>query len=148
MDGPGRRPAEKGIIDRLGDLIHKDLGGIFDYGMERTGDGHPCPWFKVKEGTKEAYRGSLGITVVFTDQAGMGTEEILRMYNSKSMIEEDFRWMEDRDVIPLWPFFVRKDLTVRAHRFLVLLGLMLYRRVQHDMRKDSMYLSTLVIFLD
>jgi transposase len=146
--GPGRRPTEKGIIDRLGDLVHKDLRGIFDYGIVRTGDGHPCPRFGFKEGAEEAYRRSLGMTVMFTDRAGMATEEILRTYNSKSMIEEDFKWMEDKVVIPLWPFYVRKDLTVRAHVFLVLLGLMLYRLVQHDLGKDSMYLSMLVACLD
>jgi hypothetical protein len=86
--------------------------------------------------------------VIFTDRAGMATEEILRTYNSKSMIEEDFKWMEDKVVIPLWPFYVRKDLTVRAHVSLVLLGLMLYRLVQHDLGKYSMYLSTPVTYLD
>ena len=47
------------------------------------------------------------------------------------MIEEDFKWMEDKFIIQLWPFFVRKDLSVRAHVFLVLLGLMLYHLVQN-----------------
>ena len=146
--GRGRKPGEKGIIDSLGDLVHKNLRGIFDYGIERTEEGGPCPWIKVKEKAEEAYRRSLGMNVVFTDKVDLSTEEILRTYNSKSMIEEDFRWMEDKVVIPLWPFFVRKDLAVRAHVFLVLLGLMLYRLVQHDLGRHSMYLSTLVTYLD
>lgn len=94
-----------------------------------------------------AYHRSLGITIGLTDRAGMDIEDV-RTDNSKSMIEEDFKWMEDKVVIPLWSFYVRKDLTVRAHVFLVLLGLMLYRLVQRDLGKDSMYLSTLVTYLD
>jgi transposase len=64
------------------------------------------------------------------------------------MIEEDFKWMEDKVIIPLWPFFVRKDLSVRAHVFLVVLGLMMYRLVQHDLGRHSMYLPTLAKVLD
>jgi transposase len=146
--GRGRKPGEKGIINRLGDLVHKNLRGIFDYGIERTEDGRPCPWIKVREEAEEAYRRSLGMNVVFTDRAGLSTEEILRTYNSRNMIEEDFKWMEDKVIIPLWPFFVRKDLSVRAHVFLVVLGLMMYRLVQHDLGRHSMYLPTLVSYLD
>ena len=78
----------------------------------------------------------------------MSTEDIVRTYNSREMIEEDFKWMEDKVLIPIWPFFVRKDLSVRAHVFLVVLGLMLYRLVQRDLGKDSMYLPTLASYLD
>ena len=42
----------------------------------------------------------------------------------------------------------RKDLSVRTHVFLVLLGLMLYRLVQHDLGRHSMYLPTLASYLD
>ena len=146
--GRGRRPSEKGIINSLGDLVHKNLRGVFDYGIERTEEGRPCPWIEVKEEAEEVYRRSLGLNVVFTDKADLSTEEILRTYNSKSMIEEDFKWMEDKVIIPLWPFYVRKDLSVRAHVFLVLLGLMLYRLVQHDLGRHSMYLPTLATYLD
>jgi transposase len=147
-EGPGRRPSEKGIINKLGDLVHKDLRGVFDYGIKWTEEGRPYPWLEVVDKAEEAYRRSLGMTVVFTDLEGRSAEEILRTYNSRALIEEDFKWMEDKVVIPLWPFYVRKDLTVRAHVFLVLLGLMLYRLVQRDLGKDSMYLSTLVSYLD
>jgi len=78
----------------------------------------------------------------------MSTEDIVRLYDSKEMIEEEIKWMEDKVLIPIWPFFVRKDLSVRAHVFLVVLGLMLYRLVQRDLGKDSMYLSTLNPYLD
>jgi transposase len=88
------------------------------------------------------------MNVVVTDKADLSTEEILRTYNSKNMIEEDFKWMEDKVLIPLWPFYVRKDLSVRAHVFLVVLGLMLYRLVQHDLGRHSMYLPTLASYLD
>ena len=146
--GPGRKPGEKGIINGLGDLVHKNLRGVFDYGIERTEEGRPCPWLKVKVEAEKAYRRSLGMNVVFTDKADLSTEEILRTYNSKNMIEEDFKWMEDKVIIPLWPFYVRKDLSVRAHVFLVVLGLMLYRLVQHDLGRHSMYLQTLASYLD
>ena len=146
--GRGRKPGEKGIINGLGDLVHKNLRGLFDYGIERTEAGRPCPWIEVKEEAEEAYRRSLGLNVVFTDKADLSTEELLRTYNSKNMIEEDFKWMEDKVIIPLWPFYVRKDLSVRAHVFLVLLGLMLYRLVQHDLGRHSMYLPTLASYLD
>lgn len=146
--GRGRKPSEKGIINRLGDLVPRDLRGVLDYGIEQTGEGRPCPWLRVKDNEEKAYRRSLGLTVVFTDHAELSTEEILRAYNSKYLVEEDFKWMEDRVIIPVWPFFVRRDRAIRAHVFLVVLGLMLYRLVQHDLGRDSMYLPTLAKALD
>jgi transposase len=146
--GRGRKPSEKGIINRLGDLVPRDLRGVFDYGIETTEEGRPCPWLKVKDDEEKAYRRSLGLTAVFTDHAALSTEEILRAYNSKYLIEEDFKWMEDKVIIPVWPFFVRRDRAIRAHVFLVVLGLMLYRLVQHDLGGDSMYLPTLAKALD
>ena len=85
------RLRRRGIINSLGDLVHKNLRGVFVFGFERTEEGRPCPWIEVQEEPENAPRMSLGLNVVFTDRSGLSTEEILRIFNSKNMIEEDFK---------------------------------------------------------
>lgn len=96
---------------------------------------------------KKQYRRSFGKTADITYHTGMSTEDIVRTYNAREMSEEDFKWMEDNILIPIWPFFVRKNLSVRTHVFLVVLGLILYCLVQRDLGKDSMYLPTFAFYL-
>jgi transposase len=65
---------------------------------------------------------------IFTDNAKWTTEGIVRTYNSKSEIEDDFKWLHGKVLIPLQPFFwVWKDISLRAQVFLCVIGLLLYR---------------------
>jgi len=68
----------------------------------------------------------MGKTVVFTDKETLTTKEIVEMYDSRNMIEEDIKWLKDKLLIPIKPVFVRKDVKIRAHVFLCVMGLLLY----------------------
>jgi len=146
--GKGRKPSEKGIINRIADLIHKDLRGLFDYGIEIAHNGRPCPWLEVNDAFEQRYIQSFGKTAVFSDKKGISTEDILKAYNSKYMVEEDFKWLNDKIVMPLWPFHVRTDLSVRAHVFICVLGLMMYRLISWEIDQTQMSLPKLVETLD
>jgi len=146
--GKGRKPSEKGIMNRLADLIPKPLRGVFDYGLEFLADGHPCPWLEIKSDAEEKLLSSFGKTAVFTDDHSLPTETILRAYNSKWMIEDDFKWFNDKVVMPLWPFYVRKDLSLRGHIFLCVLGLMLYRYLLWELSDCDYSIQSLVETLD
>jgi len=125
--GRGRKLTLKGAMNQLVDSIPKQYRGAFDYGVTKTPDGvlniH-CDM--IPSADKELHH-SFGKVVVFTDNKEWPTTQIAQTYNSKSSIEDDFKWLNDKVLIPLKPFFVRKDIPIRAHIFLCVIGLLLYR---------------------
>ena len=68
----------------------------------------------------------MGKTVVFTDMENLATKEIVDMYDSRNMIEEDIKWLKDKLLMPVKPVYVRKDVKIRAHVFLCVMGLLLH----------------------
>jgi transposase len=104
--GKGRKPSEKGIINKIADLVGKELRGLFDYGIVTADNGRPCPWFEVDEKFEKKRILSFGKTAVFTDMKELSTKDILLAYNSKYMVEEDFKWFNDKTIIPFWPLNV------------------------------------------
>lgn len=58
-----------------------------------------------------------------------------RTYDKRWKVEEDFRWVKGEEMMPFSPLFVRKDDIIRAHTFLVVLGLMLWRLAFRKIRQ-------------
>ena len=66
-----------------------------------------------------------------TDKENLATKEIVDMYDSRNMIEEDIKWLKDRLLIPVKPVYVRKDVKIRAHVFLCVMELLLHNYLLH-----------------
>ena len=75
-----------------------------------------------------------GKRVFFTD-LDLDAEAMARTYDERWKIEEDFRWVKGEEMMPFSPLFVRKDESIRAHAFLVVLGLMLWRLAFRKLRQ-------------
>jgi len=50
----------------------------------------------------------MGKTVAFTDKEEFTTKEIVEMYDSRNMIEDDMKWLKDKLLIPIKPVYARK----------------------------------------
>jgi transposase len=124
--GRGRKMTAKGAINTLANLIPKQLRGIFRYRVIEI-EGRIEIECRVDPKAEKELCQSFGKIVIFTDLHQVGDEQLVRSYNSKSMIENDFKWLKDKTIMPLMPFWVRLDLSVRAHVFICVLGLLLYR---------------------
>ena len=59
------------------------------------------------------------------------TKEIVDMYDSRNMIEEDIKWLKDKLLMPVKPVYVRKDVKIRSHVFLCVMGLLLHNYLLH-----------------
>jgi transposase len=68
-----------------------------------------------------------GKNVLFTDLGSWKTEDIAKTYNSKSIVEDDFKVLKNRLLIPMKPFFHRYDSHLRVHIFICILSMVLYR---------------------
>jgi len=146
--GKGRKLTMKGATNRLVDMIPRPLRGVFDYSVSKGENGLldiKCDIITGAE--KDLYR-SFGKNAIFTDNKKWTSEEIVRAYNSKSEIEDDFKWLHDKVLIPLQPFWVWKDVSLRAHVFLCVMGLLLYRYLLVELSYEKLSLPRLAVMLD
>ena len=124
-EGRGRKMTAKGLINRVVDAIPKQYRGLFNYNVIEK-EGELQLDFSLNESRERECLSGMGKTVVFTAKESLSTKEITDMYDSRNMIEEDIKWLKDKLLMPLKPVYVRKDVKIRAHVFLCVIGLLLY----------------------
>ena len=128
--GKGRKTTAKGLMNRVVDIVPKQYRGLFDYNVIET-EGELQLNFSLNDTREEEFLLGMGKTVVFTDKEDLTTKEIVEMYDSRNMIEEDIKWLKDKLLIPIKPVYVRKDVKIRAHVFLCVMGLLLHNYLLH-----------------
>ena len=145
--GRGRKITAKGLTNRIVDSIQKQYRGLFDYcAIEK--DGKLDLKFELLEDEEKIYRSSMGKTVIFTDEKTTPTKEIVEIYSSRNKIEEDYKWLKNKLLIPLKPMYVRKDNKIRAHVFLCVMGLLLYNYLLLKINKSDLSVPYLSEILD
>ena len=117
-------------MNRVVDIVSKQYRGLFDYNVIETEGGLQLN-FSLNETREEEFLLGMGKTVVFTDKENLATKEIVEMYDSRNMIEDDIKWLKDKLLIPIKPVYVRKDVKIRAHVFLCVMGLLLHNYLLH-----------------
>ncbi|MEA3296978.1 MAG: IS1634 family transposase [candidate division Zixibacteria bacterium] len=145
--GRGRKMTAKGLTNRIVDSIPKQYRGLFDYSAVKN-EGKLELKFELLENEEKLYLSSLGKTVIFTDNASFSTRDIVEIYGSRNVIEEDYKWLKDKLLIPLKPMYVWKDSKIRAHVFLCVMGLLLYNYLLLKINKPGLSLPRLSEKLD
>lgn len=145
--GRGRKMTAKGLTNRIVDSIQKQYRGLFDYSAVEN-DGKLELRFELLENEDKIYLSSLGKTVIFTDNASSPTKEIVEIYSSRNVIEDDYKWLKDKLLIPLKPMYVWKDTKIRAHVFLCVMGLLLYNYLLLKIKRPGLSLPHLSEELD
>ena len=90
----------------------------------------------------------MGKTVVFTDKTDFTARQIVEIYDTRNTIESDIRWLKDKLLIPLKPTYVRKDVMIRAHVFLCVMGLLLYNYLLYLIEDTGLSIMKLADYLD
>jgi transposase len=145
--GNGRKLTAKGLINRVVDSIPKQYRGLFDYNVIEV-DGKLKLDFELNETRESDYIASLGKKVIFTDIENLTGQQISDMYDARNDIETDIKWLKNKLLIPLKPVYVRKDLKVRAHVFLCVVGLLLYNYILYLMGDMNLSIERLADHLD
>jgi len=128
--GKGRKRTAKGLMNLVVDTVPKQYRGLYDYNVIET-EGELHLDFSLNDTREKEFYLGLGKTVVFTDKETLTTKEIVEMYDSRNMIEENIKWLKDKLLIPVKPVYVRKDVKIRAHVFLCVMGLLLHNYLLH-----------------
>ncbi len=129
-EGKGRKMTSKDLMNRVVDTVPKQYRGLFDYNVIEY-EGELQLDFSLNESREKEFLIGMGKTVVFTDKEKLATKEIVEMYDSRNMIEEDIKWLKDRLLMPIKPVYVRKDVKIRAHVFLCVMGLLFHNYLLH-----------------
>jgi transposase len=146
-NGKGRKMTSKGLMNRVVDTVPKQYRGLFDYNVIES-EGELQLNFSLNESREKEFLSGMGKTVVFTDKENLATKEIVEMYDSRNMIEEDIKWLKDRLLIPIKPVYVRKDVKIRAHVFLCIMGLLLHNYLLHLIDDPEMTIQKLATNLE
>ena len=144
---PGR--SQKALIRKLVELIPRDYHGIFDYGVERK-DGKYWPYCTVPPEAELRLRNSFGRTAIITDlgREALSDADLVKGYLARWGIEEDFKWLKDRFVLSVKPVWVWNDAAVGGHVFLCVMGLMLLRYLQWEVRELGLSMKELLETLE
>lgn len=133
-EGKGRKMTSKGLRNAIQDIIPKQLRSVFWYTIDEKRRKLEYGINKKKE---EELRLSFGKKPLFTDLSEWNTKKIVKTYHRKSMVEDDFKWLKGKLLVPIPPFFVRKEDMVRAHIFLCILGMLFIRYLKRKLNKLS-----------
>lgn len=144
----GRKPTSESIRNRLQDVVPRKWRTVFRFHIGTTLDKafDVEAWIETEK-EKEFMQG-FGKTVIFTDDNSMSSEDIVKTYMSLWMIEEDFKFLKDRLLIPVTPINHRNDLPIKVHVFLCVIGLLFYRYMIWKLREKDISLVQLVHALE
>ncbi len=120
----GKKAAMKGIAQQVDDFLHKQHKVLFSWDFDEKGQ--KFSW-SLNETALKAREKMYGKNILFTNLADWKTGDIARTYNSKSIVEDDFKALKNRLLIPVKPFFHRYDSHIRVHVFICVLSMILYR---------------------
>lgn len=106
-----------------------------------NGSGTRC--LKVVRKTADVTRKRLtfGKRIIFTDLLDDSPEKILREYQGKQTVEEDFKILKDRQYVSMWPIFHWTDTKIRVHAFITVLALLLVKLVEFQVRAHGIQIS-------
>ena len=145
--GKGRKLTPKGLINRVVDAIPKQYRGLFDYSVVVVESKLQLD-FKLDEVREMEYASAMGKAIIFTDLEGLTSRQIVEIYDSRNQIETDIAWLKDKLLIPLKPTYVRKDVKIRAHVFLCVMGLLLYNYLLYSIDDPTLSMKQLAQYLD
>jgi len=129
------KKAEK-IVNR------KAVKGLFLYNVEENDSGIHLNWDEDKDAVKKREK-RFGKTILFTDQHGWTTEEIIKAYRSKNVVEGDFRVLKSGrvSVTPMWHW---TDDRIRVHVFCCVLALLLLRLLRRRLKAMDLSLEEIL----
>jgi len=146
--GKGRKLTAKGAMNQITQLIPSQMRGVFDYEVTKDTDKKVQIQCRVNEEKEKQRYQAFGKTAIFTDNEKWTAKEIAQAYNSKYIIEDDFKWLRKKTIMPLQPFWVWKTMSLKNHVFLCVIGLLFYRYLLAELKEKQLSVQKLAEILD
>jgi transposase len=124
--GKGKKRNKSSVEREVNDIIQRDMRSIINYQIKKKDDRFRVVYRTNRKKEKERYA-RFGKNAVFTDMHHWHSKKIAKTYNSRYIVEDDFKWFNDTALISMKPIFARLDKSIRAHVFLCVTGMLFYR---------------------
>ncbi len=120
----GKKATIKGVAKRINDFLYKQYQSLFSWELDEVNQ--KFVW-ELKQDVLAQRAKTYGKTILFTDLTEWTSDKIAKTYNSKTIVEDDFKALKNRLLIPMKPFFHRQDSHLRVHIFICVLSMIMYR---------------------
>ena len=131
----GKKSTTQGIARQVNEFLHKQYQSLFTWNLDEKKQ--EFSW-SLNEKTLQGREKTYGKNILFTDLTEWTTLDIAKTYNSKTIVEDDFKALKNRLLIPVKPIFHRKDAHIRVHLFICVLSMMLYRYMLWKLKNLNM----------
>jgi transposase len=136
-----RRYRTKSAIEKKAERIQaKAPNGLFDVAVGEE-EGKITLNYAVNKFCYDEKLKSFGKMILFTDNHGWHTEQIIRVYRGKAKIEDDFKRMKSPIMISREPVYHWTDQKIRVHAFCCVLALMLLLLLKRKLQRAGVKLS-------
>ena len=113
----------------------KYIKGLIDYEVEQHLN-DTLLRFKENKEVYEKLSRRFGKNLLFTDDLSLKPEEVVKIYSSKNVVEEQIKNLKDTHVIRFTPMWCWTDKMIRVHAFSCVMAL-LFLRVMVKKANDS-----------
>jgi len=127
----GKKSKVKGLSGRINDFLYKQYRVLFNWKFDE--EKQKFSW-NLNENILEQRKKAYGKNILFTDLNNWTCVDIAKTYNSKIIVESDFKVLKDKLLIPVKPFFSRKDSRLKVHIFICIISILLYRYMQEKLK--------------
>jgi Transposase len=125
----GKARIRSSVEREVADIILKKYRSVIKYEIFEVPEGKKKPQlrFWIDEENEKKCEKTFGKNILFTDKQRWQTKKIVKTYNSKSLVEDDFKLLNDHLLVPVGPVYHHTDENIRVHVFLAMIGLLFYR---------------------
>lgn len=102
------------------------IKGLIDYEIEEK-RGELYLTFRENQNAYENTSKGFGKNILFTDDLSLKTNEIVKLYNDKYIVEEQIKNLKDTHVISFTPTWCWTDRMIRVHAFTCVMALLFLR---------------------
>ncbi|MGI0053735.1 MAG: IS1634 family transposase [Thermoplasmata archaeon] len=143
------RRTEKAVWRELTKAIPNGFQAPFVLKVEK-GRGGYRPTAEIDPEAEQRMVDSFGKTAIITDlaESALTDTELVEGFVARSEIEDDWKWLKDRQVLSVKPVWVWSPVSVPGHIFLCVIGLLLVRYLQWELRELGLTMKQLMTALD
>jgi transposase len=129
------------ILIKVNGIVGKNyLRGLIAYNLEKSFKGLELT-FEKNEKVYEQKSKSFGKNILFTDNLSLPTQEIVKFYRDKNIVEEQIKNLKDTHVIRFTPMWCWTDKMIRVHAFTCVMALLFLRLLVKKIHDAKIKLS-------
>ena len=116
------------------------LRGLISYELQSSTSGFDLS-FHINQQVYDQRSKAFGKNILFTDNLSLKTEEIVKLYHEKNIVEEQIKNLKDTHVIRFTPMWCWTDHMIRVHAFTCVMALLFLRLLMKKIDQTKLDLS-------